>query len=93
MAYPRSDHNFYVDPRGQKVAWYRDIPGRLRVAGSRLDAKAAPLKADITHGYGLIGFQVSGLVFSSPGCWRVSAHLVSGARTRTYDFYIRVTRA
>jgi hypothetical protein len=91
MAYSRGDHNFVADPKGQKIAWYRETPGRLRVSGSRLDAKAPPLKADIRYGYGNIGFQVSSLTFSSPGCWRVVAHLIRGAATQTYDFYIRVT--
>jgi hypothetical protein len=90
MAYSRGDHNFVADPRGMKIAWYRETPGRLRVSGSRLDAKAPPLKAEITYGYGTIGFQDSALTFSSPGCWKVVAHLIHGAQTRTYDFYIRV---
>jgi hypothetical protein len=90
MAYTRGDHAFVADRRGQKIAWYREVPGRLRVSGSRLDAKAQPLRADIPSGYGNIGFQASGLAFSSPGCWKVVAHL--GPRL-TYNFYIRVRAA
>lgn len=55
-----------------KWAWYRSAPGRLAIEGHRLDAPAPPLRASIPDGYGARGFQVSGLVFPTAGCWEVT---------------------
>ncbi len=58
-----------------KWAWHRRVNGTLTIEGERLDAPPPPLRADIPEGYGSIGFQVSGLVFTGPGCWRITGHL------------------
>ena len=89
MGYTRGDHAFVADPRGQKIAWYREMSGRLHVSGTRLDASAPPLKADIPNGYGLSGFQASGLTFSSAGCWKVVAHV---GQNHVSTFIIHVAR-
>jgi hypothetical protein len=57
---------------GMKWAWYRYVPGKLTIEGRRLDAPAPPLRADIPDGYGTSGFQVSGLIFPTAGCWEVT---------------------
>ncbi len=88
MGYTCADHSFIADPQGQKIAWYREAQGRLRVSGTRLDSHAPPLNADITYGYGTTGFQSSSLTFSAPGCWRVVAHL---GLKRTYTFYLEAS--
>jgi hypothetical protein len=70
----------YYDPRlpperreiGMKFPWYRVAEGRLRVAGRRLDAPAPPLGARVPDGYAPTGFQSTGLVFPTPGCWEVT---------------------
>jgi hypothetical protein len=54
-----------------KVGWWRAVPGRLHIAGERLDAKAPPLTASIPAGYGSTGFQSTGLTFPTTGCWRI----------------------
>ena len=45
--------------------WYfeRGVHGALTIEGHRLDAKAAPLRADIPDGYGDNGLQVLSLIF------------------------------
>ena len=54
-----------------KLGWWRGVPGRLRITGRRLDAAAPPLRAHVPEGYGPRGFQPTGLVFPTVGCWRV----------------------
>ena len=65
---------FRAVPAGQKVAWYRERPGSLRVYAKRLDPSApAEFKSDVPSGYRTIGFQPSGLTFGAPGCWALTA--------------------
>ena len=58
-----------------KFPWWRGegVVGALQIEGKRLDGEAPPLQAEIPDGYGDTGFQASGLVFSSEGCWQVTA--------------------
>ena len=55
--------------------WWRGVPGPLEITGRRLDSSSPPLRADIPEGYGDSGFQASGLIFSSPGCWEVTGRV------------------
>lgn len=55
-----------------KWSWYRYVPGRLTIEGHRLDAPAPPLRAHVLDGYGDLGFQVTGLIFPTGGCWEVT---------------------
>lgn len=55
----------------RKVMWWRTIPGQLSIEGKRLDAPSPPLEASIPAGYGDIGFQASGVVFPTTGCWEI----------------------
>ncbi|MCI0560746.1 MAG: hypothetical protein MN733_19860 [Nitrososphaera sp.] len=56
----------------EKFPWWRAVQGRLTIQGQRLDAPAEPLLAYIPEGYGDTGFQASGLIFPSEGCWEVT---------------------
>jgi len=69
-----------------KFAWWRAVEGRLEVTGRRLDGSAPPLRASIPEGYGNTGFQASGLIFPTPGCWEVTAKAGPG----TLAFVTRV---
>jgi hypothetical protein len=60
---------------GMKFGWTRGVRGPLTVAGHRLDGAAAPLRLDASDGYGDIGFQASYVIFSTPGCWEVTAQV------------------
>jgi hypothetical protein len=71
-----------------KLGWWRAVPGRLHIQGERLDEAAPPLRAFIPAGYGSRGFQATGLVFPTPGCWRVVGSL-SG---HELEFVVRVTK-
>ncbi len=57
---------------GNKVLWIRPRGTELRVSGRRLDAESPPLTARIPCCYPT-GFQASGLVFPSAGCWEIKA--------------------
>jgi hypothetical protein len=58
-----------------KLPWWRGVPGRLTITGRRLDAPAPPLKSDVPAGYGDTGFQATGVIFPTQGCWRVTGQV------------------
>ncbi len=64
-----------------KWGWWRGVAGPLSIEGRRLDAEAAPLRADIPQGYGETGFQVSALVFPTTGCWEVTGRVGDASLT------------
>jgi hypothetical protein len=71
----------YIEKDGSirvKWPWWRGVRGKLKVEGRRLDRPARPLRAEINNGYGLSGFQPSGIYFSTEGCWEVTGK-VGGA--------------
>jgi hypothetical protein len=64
-----------VKPDGSidaKLGWWRGSSGQLTIRGHRLDASAPPLRANIPHGYGSSGFQATGILFPTEGCWQVT---------------------
>jgi hypothetical protein len=72
-----------VDPHGSlemKFGWYRLTSGFLTITGRRLDAPAPPLSA-LTSGYGLTGFNASGVIFPAEGCWQVTGRAGRAALT------------
>jgi hypothetical protein len=66
---------------GMKFGWWRGIAGQLRIEGRRLDARARPLKAEVSQGYGTIGFQPSYIIFPTPGCWEVTGRVGEASLT------------
>ncbi len=64
-----------------KWGWWRGVSGPLSIEGRRLDAEAAPLRANIPNGYGDSGFQVSALVFPTTGCWEVTGRVGDASLT------------
>lgn len=69
-----------------KFPWWRKIPGRLEIAGRRVDSADQVLRAEVPDGYGDVGFQATRLRFSSAGCWLVEGRI--GARA--LRFFVRV---
>lgn len=57
---------------GMKFGWWRYARGRLEISGRRLDGQAAPAVGDVPDGYGVTGFQASGVSFPTEGCWEVT---------------------
>ena len=60
-----------------KFGWTRGegLRGKLKIHGRRLDAPAPPLRARIPDGYGDTGFQATGLIFPTEGCWGVTGEV------------------
>ena len=67
---------------GMKFGWWRNVRGHLTITGRRLDAAAPPLRAHVPNGYGMTGFQSSGVYFPSAGCWQVTGK--AGMATLTF---------
>jgi hypothetical protein len=68
---------------GMKIAWYRGkgLRGKLAIRGKRLDAVAPPLRAEIPNGYRDTGFQASGVIFATEGCWQVTGTVADASVT------------
>jgi hypothetical protein len=78
-----------IQPDGSiamKFPWYRGVIGDLRVSGRRLDGVAPPLTASVPSGYGNTGFQSSGLIFPTAGCWQVTGRV--GTHTLTFVTFV-----
>jgi hypothetical protein len=67
--------------RGNKVLWIRPAGSDLVVSARRLDGESGKFEAEIPCCYPT-GFQPSGLRFSEPGCWEISAK--AGSRSLTF---------
>lgn len=64
----RTNGSVYVE----KTYWVRPKGTQLAILGQRLDLSAPPLEVQIPCCY-TSGFQIVGLNFPTPGCWRVTA--------------------
>jgi hypothetical protein len=79
----------FVEPDGWlgwKLGWWRIASGTLAITGRRLDASAPPLRAFVPDGYGLTGFQSTGVSFPTQGCWEVTGAV--GAATLTFVMFV-----
>ena len=74
-----------------KFHWWWTPRGELTVAGRRRDAKAPPLRVHLPSGYDW-GFQPSGLIFPSAGCWEVTAR-VRATRLRVVMLVVEPRRS
>jgi len=72
-----------------KFGWWRVTSGTLTISGRRLDASAAPLRADVPVGYGSSGFQASGVFFPTEGCWEITGAV--GNATLAFVAFVRRT--
>ncbi len=71
--------NDYVNADGSidlKFPWWRGVEGELAIEGHRVDAPEVTLSAEIPRGYGLTGFQASGILFPTEGCWEVTGRVL-----------------
>jgi hypothetical protein len=59
---------------GMKFGWTK-AAGKLVVTGRRVDGDAAPLRFSTNSPNLGAGFEASYLIFSTPGCWEVTAQL------------------
>jgi len=72
-----------------KLAWWRRVKGDLHVTGERVDAPAAPLRADVPAGYPETGFQPTGLTFPTQGCWKITGRIGDGRALRFVTLVVR----
>ena len=74
-----------VNPDGRmemKFGWYRLTSGYLTITGRRLDGPAPPASGHTFPGsYGLTGFNASGVIFPTEGCWQVTGRAGRAALT------------
>lgn len=76
---------------GTKFGWYRITLGKLEITGRRLDgADARPMRSHVPDGYGIGGFQPTGIDFPGEGCWEVTGRVA--ATTLMWVTYVRSTR-
>jgi len=79
-----------VGPDGRlsmKFGWYRLTSGYLTLTGRRLDASAPPASGlTFPGGYGLTGFNASGVIFPTEGCWQVTGRV--GRVTLTFVTFV-----
>ena len=75
---------------GNKVLWAKPPRSHLQVSGRRIDGPAPPLEAQLPDGYPG-GYQASGLLFATAGCWEITAQadnsllrFVAAVYPRTY---------
>lgn len=70
---------------GIKAPWWRgsEVRGRLRLQAQRLDGPALAVDRVVPPaGYGLTGFQATGLSLPTTGCWQVTGSV--GTATLTF---------
>jgi len=61
---------------GMKFGWYRLASGYLTITGRRLDAPAPPASGLTFRGsYGTTGFNASGVIFPTEGCWQITGRV------------------
>ncbi|MDX1516167.1 MAG: hypothetical protein R3288_04975 [Woeseiaceae bacterium] len=77
---------------GMKFPWWRGegVRGPLEISGRRLDGEAPPAYGEIPDGYGDSGFQASGIIFPTEGCWEITGAV--GDVTLTFVQYVRIVR-
>lgn len=66
------EHAIPFDKEGIKIGWFRPAGADLVLTGNRLDGSADPLESEVPCCYPT-RFQASGLTFSTPGCWEITA--------------------
>lgn len=74
-----------------KFPWWRGpgVVGALSIEGRRLDGPAPPLQAQIPEGYSDEGFQASGIIFPTEGCWEITGK-ANGASLTFVTLVIKV---
>jgi hypothetical protein len=66
---------WYAGEPGIILMWWRDVPGELEIDGTRLDGPAEPLVTHAPRGYLDHGYEATGVLFPSPGCWEVTGRV------------------
>lgn len=64
-----------------KFPWNRGVSGELTITGRRLDAPAPPVESRVPDGYGVRGFQSSGIFFPTEGCWEITGQVGDASLT------------
>jgi len=79
---PRANTNLEA-----KVAWWRYASGNIDIVAERADQPIERVSARSSEGYGSTGFVPSAVMFSSDGCWRVTASLAG--RQLVFVMFVR----
>lgn len=75
-----------------KFPWWRGegLQGSLKITGRRLDGEAPRASGHIPDGYGDSGFQASGIIFPTEGCWEITGSVDDV--TLTFVVYVRIAQ-
>lgn len=65
-------HRLRATKEGNKMGWFRPTGAEMEITGRRIDAESPPMKAEMPCCYPT-RFQATGLYFSMPGCWEITA--------------------
>jgi hypothetical protein len=73
-----------------KFGWWRSVEGHLDITGKRIDAHSdRPAAGLVPAGYGLRGFQSSGVMFPEAGCWEITGRLDTGTSITFVTYVMR----
>jgi hypothetical protein len=64
-----------------KFGWWRGVSGKLTIEGFRLGASVPPIQTSVPDGYGETGFQATGILFPSEGCWQITGRVGEASLT------------
>jgi hypothetical protein len=84
--WPEKDEYHLRAGEDVKVGWFRPAGTELVLNGQRIDGQAPPLEFDVPCCYPT-QFQASGVIFPTPGCWKISARAAQSVIT--FVVYVR----
>jgi hypothetical protein len=91
------DGKFLIPPRviafhhglWEKFMWYRVAKGALSIEGHKVGEPATSVKPEIPCCYGETGFQASGIIFPSEGCYEITGRVADARLTFIVEVHVK----